>query len=148
MISTFRKFFQSKLGITITLAFLALIGFAFASADVTNTGMFGGIAGGERIAVVGDERIDSRALFIMIGAAPNTAWLSNLVETDAKGFVKTGAQVGRETQFETSTDGIFAVGDVREGSVKRVASAVGEGSVVVSRIWQYVHQLEAGANAA
>ncbi len=88
-----------------------------------------------------EKRLDTRALFIMIGAAPNTAWLSGLVETDDKGFVCTGASVGRETPFETGTDGIFAVGDVRSGSVKRVASAVGEGSVVVSRIWEYLDQL-------
>ncbi len=86
--------------------------------------------------------IDSQALFIMIGAAPNTDWLSGLVETDEKGFVLTGAAVGRETPFETKTDGIFAVGDVRSGSVKRVASAVGEGSVVVSRIWTYLDNLD------
>ena len=89
----------------------------------------------------GEKRVDTRALFIMIGAAPNTAWLSDLVETDHRGFVKTGALVGKASPFETSTDGIFAVGDVRAGSVKRVASAVGEGSVVVSRIWEYVDQL-------
>ncbi len=89
----------------------------------------------------GETRVDSRALFIMIGAAPNTDWLSGLVETDDKGFVRTGASVGRETPFETGTDGIFAVGDVRSGSVKRVASAVGEGSVVVSRIWTYLDGL-------
>ncbi len=89
----------------------------------------------------GDRRIDTRALFIMIGAAPNTDWLSGLVETDEKGFVLTGAAVGRGTPFETGTDGIFAVGDVRSGSVKRVASAVGEGSVVVSTIWNYLDQL-------
>jgi thioredoxin reductase (NADPH) len=86
----------------------------------------------------GDRVIDTRALFVMIGAAPNTGWLSGLVETDDRGFVKTGAQVGRETPYETATDGVFAVGDVRSGSVKRVASAVGEGSVVVSRIWSYL----------
>ncbi|MEM8976316.1 MAG: FAD-dependent oxidoreductase [Pseudomonadota bacterium] len=90
----------------------------------------------------GDHLINTRALFIMIGAAPNTKWLSGLVETDDKGFVLTGAAVGRETPFETGTDGIFAVGDVRSGSVKRVASAVGEGSVVVSRIWAYLDDLE------
>lgn len=88
----------------------------------------------------GERRIDTSALFIMIGAQPNTDWLSGLVETDPKGFVLTGSQVERESPFETSTDGIFAVGDVREGSVKRVASAVGEGSVVVSRIWSYIDQ--------
>ncbi|MBX7483714.1 FAD-dependent oxidoreductase [Qipengyuania qiaonensis] len=94
----------------------------------------------------GEWQLDTRALFIMIGAAPNTAWLSGLVETDEKGFVKTGAEVGRDTPFETGTDGIFAVGDVRSGSVKRVASAVGEGSVVVSRIWDYVYRLPAPAS--
>lgn len=94
-----------------------------------------------------DERLlETRALFIMIGAAPNTAWLSGLAETDAKGFVKTGAEVERPTPFETSADGIFAVGDVRAGSVKRVASAVGEGSVVISRIWDYVEHMPAPAS--
>ena len=99
----------------------------------------------------GERRVDTRALFIMIGAAPNTDWLSGLVQTNEKGFVVTGAPVGRETPFETSADGIFAVGDVRSGSVKRVASAVGEGSVVVSRIWSYIDdfgQLPAEAEAA
>ena len=94
----------------------------------------------------GTERLDTRALFIMIGAAPNTGWLEGMAEMDEKGFVLTGAQVGRETPFETSADGLFAVGDVREGSVKRVASAVGEGSVVVSRIWQYVDTLPVPAS--
>lgn len=89
----------------------------------------------------GEQRQDTQALFIMIGAAPNTDWLTNHVETDEKGFVLTGASVDRETPFETSCDGIFAVGDVRSGSVKRVASAVGEGSVVVSRIWSYVDEV-------
>ncbi|MEE4199368.1 FAD-dependent oxidoreductase [Erythrobacter sp.] len=86
----------------------------------------------------GERRVETRALFIMIGAAPNTEWLSGLVDVDDNGFVLTGGDVGRATPFETGTDGIFAVGDVRAGSVKRVASAVGEGSVVVSRIWSYL----------
>ena len=94
----------------------------------------------------GDRVIDTRALFVMIGAAPNTGWPSGLVETDDRGFVKTGAQVGRETPYETATDGVFAVGDVRSGSVKRVASAVGEGSVVVSRIWSYLDRLAVPAS--
>lgn len=83
----------------------------------------------------GERHIEASALFIMVGAAPNTKWLSGLVELDDKGFVKTGTDVGAESAFETSTQGIFAVGDVRSSSVKRVASAVGEGSVVVSSIW-------------
>ncbi|WP_343547044.1 NAD(P)/FAD-dependent oxidoreductase, partial [Sphingobium yanoikuyae] len=79
------------------------------------------------------------ALFIMVGAAPNTGWLSGLVALDDKGFVLTGDAVEAPSPYETSRAGIFAVGDVRAGSVKRVASAVGEGSVVISRIWSHVN---------
>jgi thioredoxin reductase (NADPH) len=87
----------------------------------------------------GDLPVDCRALFIMIGAAPNTAWLSGLVDLDRNGFVRTGTEIGAESSFATSCPGIFAVGDVRSGSVKRVASSVGEGSVVVSAIWSHVN---------
>jgi thioredoxin reductase (NADPH) len=83
--------------------------------------------------------VDSRALFIMVGAAPNTEWLSGLVKLDDKGFVITGSGVGSAASpFATSQAGIFAVGDVRAGSVKRVASSVGEGSVVISKVWEFV----------
>jgi thioredoxin reductase (NADPH) len=83
----------------------------------------------------GRRDIDTRGLFIMVGAAPNTGWLPPCVALDDKGFVKTGAEVGAASPHATSHPRIFAVGDVRAGSVKRVASAVGEGSVVVSAIW-------------
>jgi thioredoxin reductase (NADPH) len=89
----------------------------------------------------GNVRIDAGALFIMIGAAPNTEWLSGLVELDEKGFVKTGPEAGVESPYETSHPGIYSVGDVRSGSVKRVASSVGEGSVVVSAIWSHLDGL-------
>jgi thioredoxin reductase (NADPH) len=80
-----------------------------------------------------DVRLDAGGLFLMIGAVPRTAWLRDAgVELDAKGFVTT-----RDT-FATSVAGVFAVGDVRAGSVKRVASAVGEGSVVVSAVHAYL----------
>jgi thioredoxin reductase (NADPH) len=79
------------------------------------------------------------ALFVMVGAEPNTAWLSGLVNLDAKGFVLTGDQAGAASPYATSQPGIFAVGDVRSGSVKRVASAVGEGSVVISKVWEHVN---------
>jgi thioredoxin reductase (NADPH) len=93
-----------------------------------------------RDANTGETRdIETRALFIMVGAAPNTAWLSGLVELDAKGFVRTGWEIGAQSPYATSHPGIFAVGDVRAGSVKRVASAVGEGSVVVSKVWEFLH---------
>lgn len=87
----------------------------------------------------GSIEIGCRALFIMIGAAPNTGWLSGMVELDGHGFVRTGADVGASSPFATSCAGVFAVGDVRSGSVKRVASSVGEGSVVVSAIWSHVN---------
>jgi thioredoxin reductase (NADPH) len=96
----------------------------------------------ERVVVstaAGSLHIDCRALFIMIGAAPNTGWLSDLVALDRHGFVRTGADVGASSPFATSCAGVFAVGDVRSGSVKRVASSVGEGSVVVSAIWNHVN---------
>jgi thioredoxin reductase (NADPH) len=61
------------------------------------------------------------------------------VALDDKGFVLTGAEVGVSSAYATSCPGIFAVGDVRAGSVKRVASAVGEGSVVISRVWDFLN---------
>ncbi len=94
-----------------------------------------------RSALDGSERVaPASGLFLMIGAAPNTAWLTGLIDLDDKGFVKTGATVGALTPYETSLPGVFAVGDVRAGSVKRVASAVGEGSVVISRVWDFVNR--------
>ena len=84
-------------------------------------------------------KVAARALFIMVGAAPNTEWLSGLVKLDDKGFVVTGLGLPA-SPFATSYPGIFAVGDVRAGSVKRVASAVGEGSVVISKVWEHVKQ--------
>ncbi|MGB0496697.1 MAG: FAD-dependent oxidoreductase [Rubricella sp.] len=82
--------------------------------------------------------VETRALFIMIGAAPNTDWLNDHCKLDEKGFILTGDAAGAESPFATSCRGIFAVGDVRSGSVKRVASSVGEGSVVVSAVHQFL----------
>lgn len=88
----------------------------------------------------GTERVVSTcALFIMVGAEPNTAWLSGLVALDDKGFVLTGDAASAASPYATSEPGIFAVGDVRAGSVKRVASSVGEGSVVISRVWSHLN---------
>ncbi|MEM7472015.1 MAG: FAD-dependent oxidoreductase [Pseudomonadota bacterium] len=86
-----------------------------------------------------DWSLDCPAAFIMVGAAPNTDWLAAACKLDARGFVYTGADVGNSSPFATSCPGIFAVGDVRAGSVKRVASAVGEGSVVISAVWNHVN---------
>jgi thioredoxin reductase (NADPH) len=78
-------------------------------------------------------------VFVMIGAEPNTGWLYGVVRLDSKGFILTGSPDGFENSpYATSTPGIFAVGDARADSVKRVASAVGEGSVVISYIHRYL----------
>ncbi|UWQ22661.1 FAD-dependent oxidoreductase [Jannaschia sp. W003] len=92
----------------------------------------------------GDERIETPAAFVMVGAAPNTDWLADDVAVDDAGFVLTGEAAGRESPFETSMDGVFAIGDLRAESVKRVASAVGEGSVVISRVWEHVQKVRDG----
>jgi len=88
----------------------------------------------------GDETTrDIPNLFLMIGAEPNTAWLAGCVALDERGFVLTGPAAGATSSpYATSRPGVFAVGDVRSGSVKRVASAVGEGSVVVHAIHQFL----------
>jgi len=85
-----------------------------------------------------------RHVFLMTGANPNTAWLGGCLALDGKQFVKTGTDLGPEWSLsrapymlETSLPGVFAVGDIRSGSVKRVASAVGEGSMAV----QFVHKV-------
>ena len=78
-------------------------------------------------------------VFVMIGAEPNTGWLYGTVQLDKKGFILTGAAGGFENSpYATSVPGIYAVGDVRANSVKRVASAVGEGSVVISDVHRYL----------
>ncbi len=86
-----------------------------------------------------ERQIKTNGAFVMVGAAPNTGWLSELVRLDDNGFVMTGRDVGGRSAYETSHCGIFAVGDVRSGSVKRVASAVGEGSVVISHVWSFLN---------
>jgi thioredoxin reductase (NADPH) len=78
-------------------------------------------------------RCASRHLFLFIGADPNTAWLDGCVDRDAKGFVLTGL-ARPALPLETSLPGVFAIGDVRAGSTKRVAAAVGEGAAVVAQI--------------
>jgi thioredoxin reductase (NADPH) len=96
------------------------------------------------------ERRSVRHVFIMTGADPATEWLEGCVAIDVRGFIKTGSDLTPEDLaaaqwplarrphlLETSLPGVFAVGDVRAGNVKRVASAVGEGSIAVS----FVHQV-------
>ena len=90
-------------------------------------------------------RLDATALFVFIGAEPRTGWLGDAVALDDKGFVLTGGdlEAPRDDQappliLETSRPGVFAVGDVRSGSIKRVASAVGEGSMAVRLVHQHL----------
>jgi thioredoxin reductase (NADPH) len=96
------------------------------------------------------ERVPATALFIFIGAEPKTSWLGDTVSRDDRGYVLTGAQIPRELStrnfdrppmlLEASVPGVFAVGDVRHGSVKRVASSVGEGSIAVQFVHQYLNR--------
>jgi len=93
-----------------------------------------------RLASGEEVRRPTRHLFLFIGASPNTQWLDpTQVALDTKGFVLTGAEVapGRR-HLETSLDGVFAIGDVRSGSVKRVAAAVGEGAQVVAALHAFL----------
>ena len=76
-------------------------------------------------------------MFVMIGAEPNTDWLCGCLELDGRGFVVTGTATG--SPYATSRPGIYAVGDVRSGSIKRVASSVGEGSVVVAALHGFLN---------
>jgi len=100
------------------------------------------------------ERVPATSLFIFIGALPRTDWLAGTVERDDKGFILTGPDLIHEGKhpkgwplerdpylLETNIPGVFAVGDVRHGSVKRVASGVGEGSVAVQFIHQYLSKV-------
>jgi thioredoxin reductase (NADPH) len=98
------------------------------------------------------ETVDATALFVLIGAEPRTQWLPEAVRRDRSGFVLTGTDLlhdGRPPQewplrrlptfLESSMPGVFAVGDVRRGSVKRVASAVGEGSIAIRLVHEHLH---------
>ena len=100
-----------------------------------------------------EETHDIRHVFLMTGAVPNTAWLNGCVVLDDKGFIKTGPDLSPDDLaaaawplsrppylLETSRPGVFAVGDVRGGNIKRVASAVGEGSIAIAFVHQVLHE--------
>jgi thioredoxin reductase (NADPH) len=102
-------------------------------------------------------RVESGGVFIFIGADAETDWLPPEIALDDHGFVLTGADVRAAGQWslprdpyllETSVPGVFACGDVRSSPVKRVASAVGEGSMAIAFIHQYLRELEARSERA
>ncbi len=96
------------------------------------------------------ETVPADAVFILIGAQPHTDWLPDRIARDRFGFVVTGSAAAgwplarAPSLFESSMPGVFAVGDVRSTSVKRVASAAGEGSVAIQQVHQYLQQIETG----
>ena len=95
------------------------------------------------------EEVAAAAVFVMIGAEPHTEWLRDVIGRDVRGYILTGRDIPQQLwplarpplPFETSMPGVFAVGDARHGSVKRVAGAVGEGSVAVGSVHQYLAEL-------
>jgi len=84
-------------------------------------------------------KVDAQHMFLFIGADPNTQWLDRRIALDNKGFVTTG--VASQLPLETSSPGVFAIGDVRSGSVKRLAAGVGEGAAAVAQIHSYLTTL-------
>jgi thioredoxin reductase (NADPH) len=85
------------------------------------------------------DRVAATALFVLIGAEPHTSWLQGRVPLDEKGYILTGTtEDGSTTSFQTAEPGIVAVGDVRSGSIKRVASAVGEGAIAVRQVYDHL----------
>jgi thioredoxin reductase (NADPH) len=100
------------------------------------------------------QTFSAHSLFIFIGAAPKTGWLDGVVERDERGFILSGPDLMQDGKrpkgwrpdrdpflLETSVPGIFVAGDVRHGSVKRCASAVGEGSIAIQFVHQYLREV-------
>ena len=87
------------------------------------------------------ETVAAAALIVLIGAVPHTEWLPNEIARDGWGYIVTGAEAGAGRPLETSLPGVFAAGDVRAGSVKRVAAAVGDGALAVSGVHAYLAQV-------
>ena len=90
----------------------------------------------EEVTLSDGERLPLSFLFLFLGASPCTEWLGTAVARDDKGFVLTGAEAGAAEVLETSVPGVYAAGDVRSGSPKRCATAVGEGAAVVRLVHQ------------
>ncbi len=101
----------------------------------------------------GTEKVPTRAVFIFIGAVPHTGWIGGVIERDRHGFIMSGFDMSGKNRpnnwplerdpfpLETSLPGVFVAGDVRHGSIKRVASAVGEGAMAVSFVLRYLSKV-------
>jgi thioredoxin reductase (NADPH) len=89
------------------------------------------------------ETVDAAALVVLIGAVPHTAWLPDEIARDDWGYVLTGTDAGAARLLETTLPGVFAAGDVRAASVKRVAAAVGDGALAVSGVHAYLAERRA-----
>jgi thioredoxin reductase (NADPH) len=130
-----------------------------------NVAVVGGRAVEDSLAEIEISRLDDQTtevvpaagLFVLIGATPHTSWLDETVQRDEGGFVLVGADVDRDASpdpsrvpmpLETSVPGIFAIGDVRSGSVKRVATAVGDAAAVVQAVRSHLAAVPAGAGTA
>lgn len=87
-------------------------------------------------------RYDATYLFIYIGAMPRTLWLDGIVKMCPRKYIYTGHHAGNDLPFSTSLSGVFAAGDVRYGSTKRIAAAIGEGSAALSMVHQYLNNQE------
>jgi thioredoxin reductase (NADPH) len=130
--------------------------------EVQTQSRVSGVAGDERLRSItittganGDSRqVPASALFVFIGAEPRTSWIEGVIERDKRGFILTGQDLMHDGKrprgwpldrdpglLETNVPGVFAVGDVRYGSVKRVASGVGEGSVAIQFVHQYLSKV-------
>ena len=94
----------------------------------------------EAVTLRSGERLPFAFLFLFLGALPSTDWLADVVARDDNGFILTGAAAGGEYLLETSVPGVFAAGDVRSGSTKRCATAVGEGAMAVQLVHAYLAQ--------
>src|SRR5438045_4002963 len=102
------------------------------------------------------EKLSCPAVFVFIGAVPHTKWLPSGINLDNNGFVQTGQQVAESGAWplqrqpfllETTVPGVFAAGDVRQGSIKRVAAAVGEGGTVVRLVHEHLRSGDGAASA-
>jgi thioredoxin reductase (NADPH) len=99
----------------------------------------------EAVTLTDEDRLPFSFLFLFLGASPCTEWLGDTVARDSKGFILTGAEVGADGLLETSVPRVYAAGDVRSGSIKRCATAVGEGAAVVRFV--HGHMVPAGEPA-